>query len=201
MGTPAFQLFLITSLACLCSCAGNRNLQGKLIEPEFNPNVCSSSLGNNQLHWTFHNDASVLDWKHAEGKRKLPKKFQMFAVNKQELQAYLTAANVSGVQSIIALPISEGIGCRRFEVSPSGTLSPELAKKYPQLISLKGVSAENEQADLRIDFDGEKMEAQINWNNQIFYISSWPAHSGELYYLVYKKEDSGRTKIPRKPTK
>ncbi len=199
MGRFTSLLFSLSSITLLTACAGSRSLQAQSGKEAADPNVCTSTLGNHRLQWTFQDDVSELGLIGAVGNNKLPAKFQVFATDPQALKLYLTATNSADQTSPIALPLSEGVGCQVFEVGTSGTMSPELAAKFPNLISLKGQAPNQAGADARIDFDGEKMEAQLNWEGQTYIISPWPSSSGTIYYLVYKKEDSGREKIPRKP--
>lgn len=198
MGKAIASLFLTAGVVLISGCAGSRQLQAQSMERGTNPEICSSNASGHELQWVFQPDVTQLHLLSEIGQNKLPSKFQVYSIDEQQLKLYLMVANNEGKQTPMALPLSEGVGCQVFELSSSGTMSSELAVKYPQLISLKGGSAAHN-GDVRIDFDGTKMEGLVNWDGQTFMISPWSSSSGARFYLVYKKEDSGQKKIPRKP--
>ncbi len=149
----------------------------------------------------------MLSWKHitATGKLKLPskqasaqlpRKYSVYITDAAKLRKFLSAIkNNANTQTEIVLPLSEQSGCAAFQVIPSGTLSPELSKKFPQLVSLKGTAVQDKNTSVRLDYNGSELNAEILQGGVSYIIAPWKKGK-KTYYLVYKKEDSGVEKKP-----
>lgn len=84
-------------------------------------------------------------------------------------------------------------GCKRFSVTVSQTMSPELAAKYPDIISMKGSADDG--SDLRLDWNGKEMRGQVVSGADTWFIE--PYSSGtQTCSLIYHKNDASATKRP-----
>lgn len=186
-------LFLSTSLVIACG-----STEGMKQQETAEESTCSFAFGVRRLVWhPVLNTAAALE-PHI-GNTSLPSKFETYIIDGTDLDAFLKAAQAGQPDArIIRLPLPENEGCPAFYLSASGTMSEALSKKFPDLISMKGLSKENKTAALRLDYDGKKMEAEITWAGHTYYLSPWPGKDG-IYYLLYKKEDAGFEKKPFHP--
>lgn len=125
------------------------------------------------------------------GAKKLPLKFTAYSTDAVQLDRLLTVAK--GCDSTYLLLPMPGPGCLDFYVRPSGTLSPGLAAKYPELVSLKGQGIGHKSAAVRVDYNGKEMNAEILWQGTYYIIAPWKKGK-KIYYIVYRKQDAG---IPR----
>lgn len=160
--------------------------------------TCSVTQNGVTLSWHRIEKTAALKLPVKKGKVKLPKRYTVFTTDAGSLHAILTAAKNTKEQTHIVLPLSDITGCAGFKVETSGTMSPELAAKYPQLASLKGQGTEDKSASVRLDYDGKEMNAEILWKGTYYIIAPWKKGI-RTYYLVYRKEDSGMPRsIPAK---
>lgn len=145
------------------------------------------------LKWTKVTATAGLKLPARQGNALLPRKYQIYTTPTGKLKAFMEATGKKHTDVI--LPFSEEPGCQVFSVQPSGTMSPELAAKFPELISLKGVARADKNATLRLDYNGSELNAEIIWKGVSYIIAPWKKGS-RTYYLLYKKEDSGTEKKP-----
>lgn len=124
------------------------------------------------------------------GTATLPRQYSIYTTDDKSLKDYMALAGRRGASATeISLPSLVASGCTRFLVSGSGTLSPELAAKFPGLVSLKGNGIEDAGASVRLDFDGKLMNAEIRQQEAYYIIAPWKK-GNRTYYLLYRKEDS-----------
>lgn len=131
----------------------------------------------------------------AESKKgpQLPLKYTVYTINNEQMQAFFKSLQTTG-QGSINLPVP-GHGCQPFQVENSGTMSAELAAKFPEIISLKGTAQHNKAGYTRIDYDGKKLKVEITWDNEIYYIQPWE-EKGQLWYVLSDRRDMGYEKQP-----
>jgi hypothetical protein len=84
-------------------------------------------------------------------------------------------------------------GCQTFTVTRSETMSPELARKYPQLVSLKGTGTGGR--DLRLEWDGQVLHGQVMETDKTYWIEPYNTASGTVY-LLFDKAALPRTPRP-----
>jgi hypothetical protein len=187
-----FRMFLCLAGACTLF-----PLVGRTQEAAGRANtICRTTSGKEQLTWERVHNTGPLKLKPAPGNTALPRQYQVYRINERRLKQFLkAAANNKGEPFRISLPVSDEIGCRIFDLNLSGTMSPELAKKFPELLSFKGTAVENKNANLRLDYDGQKMSAEITWNGEIYIMSAWKS-GAVTYYLLFLKKDGAFKKIP-----
>jgi hypothetical protein len=161
--------------------------------------ACSITRDKVTLSWSRIANAAALKLPARKGNARLPRKYTVYTVDAGSLHTFLTAIKSKGAEpSPIVLPLGTEAGCETFNVGTSGTMSPGLAAKYPELASLKGQGVTAKSASVRLDYDGKEMNAEIVWNGIYYIISPWKKGS-KNYYLVYKKEDSGMPRsVPAK---
>ena len=123
----------------------------------------------------------------------VPRKYASYAVDAAEWKAFAETLKRRGDDEVTGLNIPLPAGCKRFSVTVSSTMSPELAAKYPDLISLKGSSEDG--ADLRLDWDGARMRGQVILRGDTWLMEPFSA-GGKTFYLIYHKADASATKKP-----
>ncbi len=117
----------------------------------------------------------------------LPRTYTVFTATGE--QSFFEAARNGGTAAF-TLPS----GCKNFRVSLSETMSAELAKRYPNLISLKGNNMEGD--DLRLDWDGLQMRGQILTEGKSYLIEPHKTTAGGDAYILFDKADAA---TPRRP--
>lgn len=117
----------------------------------------------------------------------LPKEYSVLKAENEK--AFFAAAKKEGGTAAIQLPL----GCRKFRLSLSETMSPQMAERYPDLVSLKGVSENG--ADLRLDWDGTSMRGQIIEAGKSFLLEP-RTDVGAHVYILYNKDNAT---TPRRP--
>lgn len=183
---PAAGVWMMCATA---GCSSSRKLSGAV--------ACSnaSSTGN----------SSRVAWLHAPKVDTsfvfpfpLPSKYGLYEIAAAELNGFFAffkgrASDSAQVrESVISIPLPAPAGCQAFRVRHSDVLSPALQQKYPELVALRGVSAEGGH-DLRLEYDGVKMKGQVLWQGQVYLVEPLqPARTGDNYlYMIYAKEDAG----------
>lgn len=187
---------LLLSACLLTACGSTEGMKQRKTDEEV---ACSFAFGNRNLSWRPVLNIPAIGLEPHIGNANLPSKFEAYVIDGAGLDAFLKAAKAGQPEAgILRFPLPEDAGCPAFTLSASETMSEALSKKFPDLISLKGLPEENKTAALRLDYDGKKMEAEITWEGHIYYLSPWPGKNG-IYYLLYKKEDAGFEKKPFHP--
>lgn len=125
--------------------------------------------------------------------KQLPKKYSVYQVDNNKLNEAFKKIK-DGHGGTLNFPIP-GNGCQAFTLVESGTLSKELAAKYPEIISLKGQALQNAANDARVDYNGKQLQVEINWDGEVYYITPW-IEKGKLWYLLSSKKDTGYEKVP-----
>jgi hypothetical protein len=155
--------------------------------------ACNLRSGNIELQWMKINNAKSLKLPAKSGSAKLPNTFSVFTTNAATLKKYMMSLKKNGGE--IILPAPGQMSCVNFNVMNSGTMSPQLAAKFPELVSLKGMATNDKTATVRLDYDGVNLNAEMAFGGVPYIISPWKKGTF-TYYLLYKKEDSG---VERKP--
>lgn len=128
-----------------------------------------------------------------ENAPKLPKAYTVYRIDNNQLKPFFKSLKENN-GGLINLPVSDTT-CLTFTLSNSEVMSPSLAKKYPDIVSLKGHTTDNNANSLRLDYDGKKMKAEITRNNEVYFITPWQ-EGDTIYYLLYNKNDAGYEKVP-----
>jgi hypothetical protein len=155
--------------------------------------VCNSRMGKIALQWVKIQHVSALKLPAKKGTAKLPLKYTVYTVNSPALKKYMMSLKAK--PGNIVLPVNGEPSCIEAYVTNSGTMSAELAAKFPQLVSLKGNGTQDKSATVRLDYDGAALNAEIISGGVSYIIEPWKKGS-VIYYLLYRKEDSG---VERKP--
>ncbi len=141
----------------------------------------------------------VLSWQKAEMPREiadtLPARFRSYKIDAVQLDSFFSYSRKPGLRSSFSVPLPEPLGCQYFEVSNAGIMDMELAERYPRIISLKGNAVNDRSADVRVDYDGNHMRAQITWGATVYLVSPVQTKGGTVY-IVYQKQDSREVKEP-----
>lgn len=154
---------------------------------------CSSYAGSFELHWISIQNVKALRLPAKMGSAKLPSDFKVFTVNNARLKKYMSALKARPGNLFLPVPVNPG--CLQVNVSNSGTMSAELAAKFPELVSLKGNGVTQKASTVRLDYDGKVLNAEITHEGTIYIIAPWKKGTA-IYYLLYRKQDSG---VERKP--
>jgi hypothetical protein len=158
-----------------------------------NVTVCNSRMGKIALQWVKIQHVSALKLPAKKGTAKLPLKYTVYTVNSPALKKYMMSLKAK--PGNIVLPVNGEPSCIEAYVTNSGTMSAELAAKFPQLVSLKGNGTQDKSATVRLDYNGAALNAEIISGGVSYIIEPWKKGS-VIYYLLYRKEDSG---VERKP--
>jgi hypothetical protein len=155
--------------------------------------ACNGRIGNVELQWVKIQNVKSLKLPAKNGTAKLPLKYTVFTVNGPALKKYMMSLKAK--PGNIVLPVGGDPFCIEAYVANSGTMSAGLAAKFPQLVSLKGNGVKDKSATVRLDYDGAALNAEIISAGVSYIIEPWKKGS-TIYYLLFKKEDSG---VERKP--
>jgi hypothetical protein len=155
--------------------------------------ACNSRMGNVELQWVKIQNVKSLKLPAKKGTAKLPLKYAVFTVNGPALKRYMMSLKEK--PGSIVLPVGGDLLCIEAYVTNSGTMSEALAAKFPQLVSLKGNGVRDKSVTVRLDYDGTALNAEIISAGTSYIIEPWKKGS-TIYYLLFKKEDSG---VERKP--
>lgn len=158
--------------------------------------VCKDKGTSYSNQWTLVADVKSLKLKPQSGSMKLPKKYHVFVVATAHLNTRLTELRMKGGTIELPLPdtsVSFGFNCETFKVENSGTMSPALNAKYPQIVSLKGFSLKNKNNTIRYDYNGIAQNISIIWNG-INYLYVPYKSNNKTYYLLYNKMDDNNSK-------
>jgi hypothetical protein len=178
-----FQKLLLSALVVLV-------FQGNVQAQANRKNIvaCNSRLENTVLQWVKTQNVKALRLPAKEGMAKLPLKYSVYTINNLALKKYLMSLKAK--PGNIVLPVGGDQQCIEMYVSNSGTMSAGLAAKFPQLVSLKGNGVQDKSATVRLDYDGAALNAEIISGGVPYIIIPWKKGS-TIYYLLYRKEDSG----------
>lgn len=168
--------------------------QGSFAQQSKRSFICKDEKAAFKSQWALIDDVKSLKLKPT-GKFKLPKQFDVFKVSSNHLNQYLTDLRTKGGTLELPVPnasVSGGFDCVTFKMENSGTMSPELNAKYPQLVSLKGYALENKTNLIRYDYDGTSQKISITWNG-INYLYTPYISNNKTYYLLFKKIDDNNS--------
>lgn len=108
-------------------------------------------------------------------------KFKVFQLDEKQLAIPLANNNLSARNSntstILPFPSAEGY-LRRFNVKPSNTLHPDLAKKFPMIQTFEGVGIDDPTASIRFEITPNGFSGMV-----------WSAQSGTEVIQLIKEEN------------
>ncbi|GAB4382070.1 MAG: hypothetical protein Kow0075_13860 [Salibacteraceae bacterium] len=84
-----------------------------------------------------------------------------------------------------------GSGMAAFKIEPSGTMSPELSSRFPELGSYKGHEV-NGTTTLRLDINEQGVFAEFK-NNENIYLLAPLLKGSDVYYALYLKSEQAPT--------
>jgi hypothetical protein len=148
--------------------------------------MATVAAGVPNIEWIGQSDGVLYD---KDNPVMLPKNHGLFSVDEAQASAFFAHAKANKVDVAIPFPSA----CKTFSMKESGTMSPELSKRFPALVSLKGGEAKTGKGDARLEWDGIKITGQIIWDDATYMIM--PMQRGaKYYYLVYAKIDEPKPK-------
>lgn len=121
----------------------------------------------------------------------LPKKYSTYLVSKAELKQFFVQIK-NGNNDQIAFPLPDA--CVTFSLKNSNAMDASLAAKYPEIMSLKGRSSNPDAQEARIDYDGNKLKAQIGYNRKTYILEPYTETADKIVYLLWDKDDTGYPK-------
>lgn len=188
-------IYLKTTLLILAGLfTGNRNMHGQIPQKQASQRiVCNMRMEGLELEWVKVQDARSLKLPAKAGAAKLPLNYTVYTTNAYVLKKYISA--LKNKPGSIVLPGPGAMSCIPFHVSNSGTMSPELAARFPGIVSLKGYDAGHNSTTLRLDYDGKRLQAEMIIDGIAYILAPWEKKTA-TYYLLYKKEDSGTERKP-----
>lgn len=103
----------------------------------------------------------------------------------QALRQQLQAAHLRRSAQSVFLPMPDGSDAA-FQIRPQNTLSPALAKHYPEILSFSGYAITDPATIVQLDISEHGFSAQIlDSKGQTIYIR--PEHDAQSHYLSYFK--------------
>lgn len=82
-----------------------------------------------------------------------------------------------------------------FKVENSGTMNPKLAKKYPEIKSLKGESTDGESV-IRCDFNEKNFSAMVKSSKGVYYVVMATKEPSNYYLVFYETEIQNKKQFP-----
>lgn len=177
-------VIFLMSLVAFSACKSS----SKLSQSSAGSPGCMSTIaaGIPNIEWVEHGDDVLYD---KDNPVMLPKEHKVFSVDNAQASAFFAHAKANPVEVAIPLPRE----CKVFNMKESGTISPELSKKFPGLVALKGGEEKTGKGDARLEWDGIKITGQVIWDDATYMVMPMQ-RSGRYYYLVYAKIDEPKPK-------
>ena len=120
----------------------------------------------------------------------LPKAFQVFHLNKENLQMRLAHAPAETSHSFLLLQIPLPNGdLAAFQVASTHDMHPDLAKKYPEIRSFLGYAVENPSDKIRFTFSPSGFHAIFTWKGEEVYIDPYSEDNANLSMVYYTKDN------------
>lgn len=160
--------------------------------------MLSITLGKTQDFFTTISERSI----KADPKSRTvqPEKFLTYSLDVNAIKSYFSAVpelkdnDPKDKAPIIVLPMPDGTKAK-FKIWKSSVMAPELAQKFPQLVTFTGQGVDDQYATIKLDFTELGFHAQIkSIVNGDTYIDPY-AKNNINNYIIYKKSDL----IDRKP--
>ncbi len=123
-------------------------------------------------------------------------KFKVFHLNENQLSQPLNSltsqARSTNTNTVIPFPTADG-HLRRFNVKPSNTLHPDLAKKFPSIQTFEGVGIDDPTASIRFEITPKGFSGMV-WSAQTGteVIQVIKKNNQPDKYIVYNKKAAGR---------
>lgn len=121
----------------------------------------------------------------------LPKSYIAYRIDDDELNALMSLIK-SGKEEEITLPVNGE--CLTFKLRSSGVMSPELAEKFPELQSYRGIGTRQASDLASIDYDGKQLRVSVSTSKGTFILDPFEMEDG-TYYLMFDKRNSGIPKV------
>lgn len=157
--------------------------------------ICKDEGASYSNQWTLVKDIKSLRLKPQSGSFKLPEKYKVFIVTSAHLNNRLTELRKNGGTLELPVPdttVNGGFNCVTFKMENSGTMSPELNAKYPEIISLKGVALKNKNNTIRYDYNGTAQNISVMWNGANYLYMPYKSNN-KIYYLLFNKLDNNKS--------
>jgi hypothetical protein len=129
-----------------------------------------------------------------------PERYRTLALNADALAAILESAPVAGPAYrltadqgvLIQLPMPDGT-MQRFRIVNAPIMAPELAARYPEIQTYRGVGLEDPTASVRLDVTPVGFHAQILSAGPTVYIDPLFPNQTELYQSFYRRDYLSKT--------
>ncbi|WP_172821033.1 reprolysin-like metallopeptidase [Chryseobacterium sp. T16E-39] len=154
--------------------------------------ILSISLGKAQDFFTTISERSI----KADPKNRTvqPEKFQTYSLDVAAMKSYFKSVpelrdnELKDKAPIIVLPMPDGTKAK-FKIWKSSVMAPELAQKFPQLVTFTGQGVDDQYATIKLDFTELGFHAQIkSVVNGDTYIDPYAKNNIDSY-IIYKKSD------------
>lgn len=118
--------------------------------------------------------------------KNLPQNSLVYFADTIKLKARISKI-ISQNDAVISVPLNDG-KFYYFQIENSGTMSPELQRKFPDIISAKGVGLSDKLMRIRIDMNTLGINALVK-NITDVYILQQSKLSEKKYWFIYNKKD------------
>ncbi len=115
-----------------------------------------------------------------------PSSYRALSLETAQITNYLRQAHASGIATAVSMPLPEG-GFAEFMVVDSGTMPVELQKKYPDILSFKGIDADGRR--LRLDVSPLGFQAMVFDKTGSWMVRPEVVASGSDRYLSYRRSN------------
>jgi hypothetical protein len=185
-------IIIFSGLVLATSCRSSQSATADKAGKQTNGNaVCKLADANKpQIKWAAETD-EVLKGNNVI----LPSVYSIFSADSASLKTFFMAAKPSTENSKVdvVVPMPQPFGCKIFSVFQSSTMAPELQKKFPDIVTLKGVDKETGMNDVRLEYNGRMMQGQVTMNGEIYLVSPL-SNNDRFYYIVYAKSATNEIK-------
>ena len=142
-------------------------------------------------------DDSALQQKTAE-RQIVPRFYSTFRLDRAALRQILNRAPKEssdaarrGEEIMLTIPMPNG-GFSRFRIETATTMEPELAAKYPEIQSYRGLGIDNPTDSIRFDMSPNGFRAMIFSNQGTTFVEPY-AKGDTLNYISFNKGDVSRS--------
>lgn len=187
-----FSVTLFTFLSCkskqplsLHNTKGNHN--------EINNIICSAKTGSQFLAWK---SVELTEQQQLLLKNHNILDFHAYQIDNKKLNHYLKGIRKLG-KGQFSIPLfvegSNNFSCEIFKVQNSGSISEHLQKKYPEIITLRGVSEKSPQNTIRLDANESELKILLTIEGQKYFVETH-YFDNQAYYIIYHQSTNSRSK-------
>ena len=121
---------------------------------------CFSIAAVAEVFWVDLDESKAEKALLQKNKSNAPSSYRALGIDAEGLRTYLAKGTSAQSTTTVTLPVPSG-GTMDFSVSQSGVLSPELARKFPNLATYRGYAIDNTAITVSLELTSNGLTAQI----------------------------------------